>query len=205
MRTVVSALASAASASPRDFGGSGNAGGAAAVSATVSALARSTIRIADRKGTVTMKSALGILALLVACNTALAADTPASSTRSDPMMDRYTAASERQDWKSATAAMKDALASDPRNADYHNLYAYSLRKSGSADMDLVFKHYNEALRLDPKHKGAHEYLGEAYLMVGNVAKAKEHLSALDKLCFFGCSEYSDLKRAISEHETKLAK
>jgi cytochrome c-type biogenesis protein CcmH/NrfG len=153
-----------------------------------------------------MKSALGILALLVACHAALAADTPgSSSTRSDPMMDRYTAASERQDWKSAAAAMKDALASDPRNADYHSLYAYSLRKSGAQEMDLVFKHYNEALRLDPKHKGAHEYLGEAYLMVGNVAKAKEHLGALDKLCFFGCSEYSDLKRAISEHESKLAK
>ncbi|HEY3077593.1 MAG TPA: tetratricopeptide repeat protein [Burkholderiales bacterium] len=120
-------------------------------------------------------------------------------------MDRYTAASERQDWKSAAAAMKDALASDPRNADYHSLYAYSLRKSGAQEMDLVFKHYNEALRLDPKHKGAHEYLGEAYLMVGNVAKAKEHLGALDKLCFFGCSEYSDLKRAISEHESKLVK
>jgi len=151
-----------------------------------------------------MKSALGILALLVACNAAVAADTAgSSSTRSDPMMDRYSAASERQDWKTAATAMRDAIASDPRNPDYHSLYAYSLRKSGSADMDLVFKHYNEALRLDPKHKGAHEYLGEAYLMVGNVAKAKEHLSALDKLCFFGCSEYNDLKRAISEHEAKV--
>ena len=118
------------------------------------------------------------------------------------MMDRYTAASERQDWKSAATAMRDAIASDPRNPDYHSLYAYSLRRSGTQGMDLVFKHYNEALRLDPKHKGAHEYLGEAYLMVGNVAKAKEHLGALDKLCFFGCSEYSDLKRAISEHEAK---
>jgi tetratricopeptide (TPR) repeat protein len=192
----------AVSASPRDFGGSGNADGAAAVSATVSALARSTIRIADPEGIVTMKSALAILALLF-CHAASAADTPGtSSTRSDPMMDRYSAASERQDWKAAAAAMQDALGKEPNNADYHNLYAYSLRKGGSADMDLVFKHYNEALRIDPKHKGAHEYLGEAYLMVGNVAKAKEHLGALDKLCFFGCSEYSDLKRAISEHESK---
>jgi DNA-binding SARP family transcriptional activator len=69
-------------------------------------------------------------------------------------------------------------------------------------MSEVFKHYNEALRIDPKHKGAHEYLGEAYLMVGNVAKAKEHLAQLDKLCFFGCSEYSDLKKAIAAYEQK---
>ena len=120
-------------------------------------------------------------------------------------MDRYSAAAERQDWKSAAATMKDALNRDASNANYHNLYAYSLRRSGATEMDQVFKHYNEALRLDPKHKGAHEYLGEAYLMVGNVAKAKEHLSALDKLCFFGCSEYTDLKRAISEHEAKVVK
>jgi len=152
------------------------------------------------------KSALTILALLVGCNAALAADTPgSSSSRSDPMVDRYNAAAERKDWAGAAAAMRDALAKDANNADYHNLYAYSLRRGGTQDLDQVFKHYNEALRLDPKHRGAHEYIGEAYLMVGNVAKAKEHLSALDKLCFFGCSEYSDLKRAISEHEQPAAK
>jgi cytochrome c-type biogenesis protein CcmH/NrfG len=125
--------------------------------------------------------------------------------RADPMMDRYSAAAERQDWKSAAGAMQEALAKEPNNADYHSLYAYSLRRGGTQDMDQVFKHYNEALRLDPRHKGAHEYIGEAYLQVGNVAKAKEHLSALDKLCFFGCSEYSDLKKAIAEHEAKVIK
>ena len=66
----------------------------------------------------------------------------------------------------------------------------------------MFKHYGEALRIDPKHKGAHEYVGEAYLLVGNVAKAKEHLAALDKLCFFSCEEYRDLKKAIQEYEAR---
>ena len=120
-------------------------------------------------------------------------------------MERYNAAAERQDWKSAAGVMKEALDKDSANADYHNLYAYSLRRSGTPDMDVVFKHYNEALRIDPKHRGAHEYLGEAYLAVGNVAKAKEHLGALDKLCFFGCSEYDGLKKAIGEFETKTVK
>src|SRR2546430_16090851 len=199
MRTAVSALANALSASPRDFGGAGNAGAAASVSAGQ----RSTMGILERETTRNLKPALATIALLVSNTAAFAADTAgSSSTRADPMMDRYSAASERQDWKTAATAMRDAIASDPRNPDYHSLYAYSLRKSGSADMDLVFKPYNEALRLDPKHKGAHEYLGEAYLMVGNVAKAKEHLQSLDKICFFGCSEYTDLKRAISEHEAK---
>jgi tetratricopeptide (TPR) repeat protein len=151
-----------------------------------------------------MKSLLMMLALLA--NAAFAADTPSTmSSPSDPAMERYHAAAQRNDWKGAAAAMEAALSSSPNNADYHNLYAYSLRKSGTSQMDLVFKHYNEALRLDPKHRGAHEYLGEAYLMVGNVAKAKEHLSQLDKLCFFGCSEFNDLKQAIAAYEAKTVR
>ncbi len=72
-------------------------------------------------------------------------------------------------------------------------------------MDLVFRHYNEALRLDPKHRGAHEYLGEAYLLSGNLPKAKEHLARLDKLCTFGCEEYSKLKKEIAAYEQRNAK
>jgi len=120
----------------------------------------------------------------------------------DPVMEKVTAATARQDWAGAAGVLKDALASDPSNASYHNLYAYSIRKGANPDMNLVFKHYNEALRIDPKHRGAHEYIGEAYLMVGNVAKAKEHLGQLDKLCFFPCVEYTDLKKAVAEYEQK---
>jgi cytochrome c-type biogenesis protein CcmH/NrfG len=152
-----------------------------------------------------LNAVLAILALAVSNSAAVAADSSGPAARSDPMMDRYSAAAEHQDWKGAAAAMQAAITKDPGNADYHNLYAYSLRKGGTPDMDVVFKHYNEALRLDPRHKGAHEYLGEAYLMVGNVAKAKEELAALDKLCFFGCSEYNELKKSISEHEAKVVK
>ncbi len=63
-------------------------------------------------------------------------------------------------------------------------------------------HYTEALRLDPKHRGAHEYIGEAYLMKGDVAKAKEHLATLDRLCLFGCGEYSAVKKSIAGFEQK---
>jgi tetratricopeptide (TPR) repeat protein len=97
--------------------------------------------------------------------------------------------------------MQEALGANSRNADYHSLYAYSLRRSGSGEMDQVFKHYNEALRLDPKHKGAHEYIGEAYLMVNDLPKAEAHLAQLDKLCFFSCEEYRDLKKAIEDYKT----
>ena len=132
---------------------------------------------------------------------ALAASDPVTAP-ADPVLEKVTAATKKQDWASAQAMLRDALAADPQNANYHNLYAYSLRKGAKPDMNLVFKHYNEALRLDPKHRGAHEYIGEAYLQVGNLAKAKEHLAQLDKLCFFSCSEYTDLKKAIADYEAK---
>ena len=137
--------------------------------------------------------------MLALASPALAASDPVTAP-ADPVLEKVTAATKKQDWASAQAMLRDALAANPQNANYHNLYAYSVRKGANPDMNLVFKHYNEALRLDPKLKGAHEYIGEAYLQVGNVAKAKEHLAQLDKLCFFSCSEFSDLKKAIADYE-----
>ena len=144
-----------------------------------------------------------MIALMALPGIALAAETPStSSAPRDPVLEQVAAAKAKNDWSEAQATLRQALARNPDNADYHNLYAYSIRKGPNPDMSLVFKHYNEALRIDPDHRGAHEYLGEAYLMVGNVAKAKEHLSVLDKLCFFPCDEYTDLKKAIADYERK---
>ena len=118
----------------------------------------------------------------------------------DPAIVAAKAAIAKQDWTAAQAGLKQAIASNPKNADYHNLYAYSTRKGPNPDMDLVFKHYREALRLEPKHRGAHEYIGEAYLQVNDLPKAREHLAALDRICFFGCEEYTDLKKAVAGYE-----
>jgi len=146
-------------------------------------------------------STLVFAVLLLAPAAALPADSQ-PVVRTDPVLEQASKTIAAKDWPQAQALLKDAIARNPSNADYHNLYAYSIRKGANPDMSQVFQHYNEALRLDPRHRGAHEYLGEAYLMVGNLPKAKEHLSALDKLCFFSCSEFSELKKAISEYEAK---
>lgn len=120
----------------------------------------------------------------------------------DPQVERVNALTARNDWQGAAAVMKEAVAKSPQNAEYHNLYAYTTRKGANPDMALVFRHYNEALRLKPDYRGAHEYIGEAYLMTGELAKAKEHLSTLDRLCTFGCEEYTMLKNAVAEYESK---
>lgn len=118
----------------------------------------------------------------------------------DPVVANAQALIANKDWDQTLKLLGKALADKPDSADYHNLYAFSLRHSANPDMDKVFHHYGEALRIDPKHRGAHEYLGEAYLQVGNLAKAKEQLAMLDQLCFFPCEEFSDLKEAVARYE-----
>ena len=127
---------------------------------------------------------------------------PEKKSAIDQPLEQARAAIARQDWAGAQAAARKAVERNPQNADAHNLYAYSMRKGPNPQMDLVFRHYNEALRIDPKHRAAHEYLGEAYLMTGNLPKAKEHLARLDSLCFITCSQYRDLKKAVQEYEAK---
>jgi len=154
-----------------------------------------------------MKRIIALVILTLLTPAAFAADSspaPSMGKPVDPVLEKVTAATARQDWAGAQSVLREALARDPRNADYHNLYAYSIRKGPNPDMSAVFQHYNEALSIDPKHRGAHEYLGEAYLMVGNLPKAKEELATLDKLCFFSCDEFATLKKSISDYETKQA-
>ena len=147
-----------------------------------------------------------ILALVTAA-TVWGMDTPKPEPKEpkDPALDQARDAVSKQEWGKAQSILRDAVARNPQSADYHNLYAYAIRKGPNPAMDLVFRHYNEALRIDPKHRAAHEYLGEAYLMTGNVVKAREHLARLDDLCTFGCEEYTKLKKEVAAYEQQHAK
>lgn len=102
-------------------------------------------------------------------------------------------------YAAAIPLLESAVKRDGNNADAHNWLAYAVRKNGDPTGSIPI--YQKALALDPKHRGAHEYLGEAYLALDNLPKAKEHLGRLDKLCFFPCSEYKDLKKAVEAYES----
>lgn len=105
---------------------------------------------------------------------------------------------DRQDWSGAIAELERARRKDARNADVHNLLGYSLRKSGK--LEQAFASYRTALQLDPKHLGAHEYIGEAYLIANRPDKAREHLASLARLCSSKCEQYEDLARAVAAHD-----
>jgi tetratricopeptide (TPR) repeat protein len=121
----------------------------------------------------------------------------------DPDFDRAKKEIKAKNWDAAIGLLEKALARDPANAEIHNQLGFAERNRG--DLDAAFKHYERALALNPKHRGAHEYVGEAYLMTGNLAKAEEHLAVLNKLCFFPCEEYSDLKAAIATYKQQHPK
>jgi len=85
----------------------------------------------------------------------------------------------------------------PEAANLHNELGFSYRKLGQ--FDKAFEHYKRALTIDPRHRGAHEYIGEAYLLVGDVASAEKHVAALRSICLLPCDELKDLQRAIAAH------
>jgi len=98
----------------------------------------------------------------------------------------------------AIPLLEGVVKRDAANADAQNWLAYAVRSNGDPARSIPI--YQKALSLDPKHRGAHEYIGEAYLTLDNLPKAKEHLAALNKLCFLPCSQYRDLKKAVEAYE-----
>jgi tetratricopeptide (TPR) repeat protein len=124
-----------------------------------------------------------------------------TSTPAKPEDAQYTAAVKAikaGEYAKAIPLLEGVTSRDARNADAYNWLAYATRKNGNPTAAIPL--YEKALAIDPKHKGAHEYIGEAYLMLGDLPKAKEHLKTLDSLCFITCSEYRDLKHAVEAYE-----
>lgn len=107
---------------------------------------------------------------------------------------------EAKDWNAAIKALSSAALRDTRNADIQNYLGYAYRNVGK--LDLAFKHYARALELNPRHRGAHEYLGETYLIVNDLRKAEEHLDALRRICLIPCEEYEDLKKQIEMYRAR---
>ena len=103
------------------------------------------------------------------------------------------------DAASALRRFQSALKRFPDAANLHNELGYAHRKL--RQFDPAFEHYKRALAIDPRHRGAHEYIGEAYLMVGDVASAEKHLVALRSICLLPCDELNDLRKAIDAHRT----
>lgn len=90
-----------------------------------------------------------------------------------------------------------SLAADKTDPRILNYLGYSHRKSGRVTVGLGY--YQEALRHNPDYTLVREYMGEAYLQLGNVQAAREQLAEIEKRCGKGCEEYAELARQIDDH------
>lgn len=95
------------------------------------------------------------------------------------------------------------LASAPDQGDPRilNMLGFSNRKSGR--MDVALNYYSKAVATDPDFSLVREYLGEAYIQLGMMEKAREQLTQIERICGSRvCDEYGQLASLIVKSQTK---
>jgi tetratricopeptide (TPR) repeat protein len=145
-----------------------------------------------------------VLVGVVAIALGAAAPVQAFSTREEPPapaggatggLDAAQKKIDAGDYQGAIPILTDFLKTNPNNADGLNLMGFSLRKTGQTN--LALQYYAKALSVNPKHLGANEYLGELYVEMGQIDKAKERLAVLRGACG-NCEQAQDLSAAIDK-------
>lgn len=86
---------------------------------------------------------------------------------------------------------------DPRVLNY---LGYSHRKLGRMDEALTY--YQAAIAQNPDFSLVREYLGEAYVQLGLLEKAREQLTEIERICGGRvCGEYAQLAGLIVDSQT----
>jgi tetratricopeptide (TPR) repeat protein len=98
------------------------------------------------------------------------------------------------DYAKAIEILQAVIDLDPDDADAWNMLGFSYRNTGQSDH--AWNAYEQALTLNPGHKGAHEYIGEWYLIQGDIPSAQAQLEKLRTLCPDGCPEAKTLTTSI---------
>lgn len=149
----------------------------------------------------TASLALAVLLAALLPAAVQAADTPEPAVVARPAADVLAPARAQLAHQRYAAAVAELRKVDgANNADWHNLMGYALRKSSPPDLDGAQRHYDTALRLNPKHLGALEYSGELALMKGDLATAEQRLATISRLCSSPCEALDDLKLAIARYK-----
>lgn len=142
---------------------------------------------------IVMNRALGavLLAALMSASPVLAVDTGGTDT---PSMQEVRTDVKAKRWQDAVDKLTLIVGADSTNADAYNLLGYALRHLDRTDRAM--QAYKRALTLDPNHKGALEYQGVLFVMLGDLASARDNLAKLEAICGTSCEEYEDLAEAI---------
>jgi len=84
---------------------------------------------------------------------------------------------------------------DPR---VQTLIGFALRKLGRVDEAMGY--YFKALATRPEATTTRQYLGEAYLQIGDPVRAREQLAEIAKRCGVTCEDYTALAEEIAKYE-----
>ena len=87
------------------------------------------------------------------------------------------------------------LLKDKNTPEALNYRGYATRKLGRVDEGIGY--YRKSVALDPRYAKVREYLGEAYVIKGNITEAQTQLRAIKTICGTGCEEYAHLAQAIT--------
>ena len=82
-------------------------------------------------------------------------------------------------------------------ADIYNYLGYASRKQRAPNFEKAEEYYLKALKIDPDHIGALEYLGELYYETGRVDKAEDLLERLKSVAGENSEEYLELYEIIN--------
>ena len=99
----------------------------------------------------------------------------------------------------ADEALETALAVDPRNRAAYIALARVAQREKLFGQSIRFT--KKALVLEPNDRDAIAIQGEAMVELGAVARAKENLAKLQKLCPSGCPQLAELSATISRGPT----
>ena len=83
---------------------------------------------------------------------------------------------------------------DQNTAEVLNYRGYATRKLGRTDEGISY--YLQSVKMDPQYAKVREYLGEAYVIKGQLDLAKDQLKSIKAICGTTCEEYQDLNAAI---------
>lgn len=126
--------------------------------------------------------------------------TPSKWGKSDKLSDVEQKIDARQ-YEAAIADLKKIVLKDTDNADAYNLLGFTHRKLKR--YEVAEEYYQRALSLNPKHRGAMEYLGELYVETNRMDEARAMLARLEKACFLSCEEYNSLEAMIERSSKGL--
>ena len=108
-------------------------------------------------------------------------------------------------WMARGGQYREALAllSRAKNHDdprVLNATGFATRKLG--DVDGALPYYARALEINPDYAVAREYLGEAFLVKGDVARARAQLGEIERRCGKTCAPYAELTKQIGSYEAR---